>query len=86
MHHEVRVRQLAVDLLDPLHHQHFAGRLLRELICAVAGADRDCKRIDSGTLDELDGLVGIGQVDSASTSAPWPSLNAAEECQVRLPR
>jgi len=51
-----------MNLLDALHHQHLAGRLLAELVSAMAGADRDRERIDPGPLDEFNGLIGIGQM------------------------
>ncbi len=61
MHHEVRVRQLLVDFLDDVHREDLAVRLARELVGAVRGAHGDGERIDLGFLDELHGLVGVGQ-------------------------
>ena len=61
MHHQVRVRDALVDLLDALDRQDVAGRLARELVGAVAGADRDRQRVELRLLDEVGGLVGIGQ-------------------------
>ena len=53
--------QAAVDLLDHVHGQHRAVGLARELVGAVAGAHGDGQRIDLGVVDEVHGLVGIGQ-------------------------
>jgi hypothetical protein len=57
----MRVRQLAVDLLDHVHGEDIAVRLAGELVGAVRGAHGDGERIDLGLLDELHGLVRIGQ-------------------------
>ena len=61
MHDQVAVGQLGVDRLDPLHGQHVAGRLARELVSAVAGSDRDGQGIDARALNEVDRLIGVGE-------------------------
>src|SRR4051812_10773916 len=60
VHDHVRVGQLLVDLLDEVHCEDVARRLLRELVRAVARADSDRERVDAGLRDEVDRLVGIG--------------------------
>ena len=70
------VGQPFVDLLDAVHREDIAGRLLRELVRAVARADRDGQRVDARVLDELLGLVRVGEqliVREGSSVAPWPS-------------
>jgi hypothetical protein len=47
MHYHVRAWQFAVDLFNPGHHQYFAGWLLRKLVSAVAGADRDGQGVNA---------------------------------------
>ena len=61
MHDEVAVGQLLVDRDDAVHRQHFAVGLASELVGSVAGADGDGQGIDARLLDEILGLVGIGQ-------------------------
>ncbi len=61
MHNEMRVGQLAMDLLDHVHRQHRAIRLAGEFIGAVRGAHGDRQRIDLGFPYEFDGLVRIGE-------------------------
>ena len=61
VHHEVAIRQPAVDLFDAIHRQHFAGGLARELVRAVAGADGDGQRVDARFGDEPLGFVRIGE-------------------------
>ena len=48
VHHQVRLGQALVDLLDQVHRQHLAVGLAVELVGAVAGADRDGERVDAG--------------------------------------
>ena len=74
-------RQLLVDLLDQVHREHLARRLRRELVGAVAGADRDGERVDAGLLDEVDGLVRIGEVNLARAVAV---LDATERAELAL--
>ena len=61
VHHEMRVGQPAVDLLDHVHGEDVAVRLARELVGAMRGAHRDRERVDLGGADEIDGLVRVGQ-------------------------
>ena len=61
MHHQMRIRQPAMDFLDHVHREDVAVGLARELVGAVRGAHRDRQRIDLGGADEIDRLVRIGQ-------------------------
>ena len=59
VHHQVGVGQACVDLLDAVDGQDVAGRLARELVGAVGGADGDGQRVALGLLDEVGGLLGV---------------------------
>ena len=61
MHHDVRIGQLGVDLLDHIHGEHVARRLPRELVGAMRRADSHGKRVDLGLGDEAHRFVGISQ-------------------------
>ena len=61
VHHQVRVGNALVDLLDALNRQDVASGLARELVSAVAGADGDGQRIQLGALHKICGLLGVGQ-------------------------
>ena len=61
MHHQMRVRQPAMDFLDHFHGEDVAVGLARELVGAMRGAHRDRQRVDLGGADEIDRLVRIGQ-------------------------
>ena len=61
VHHQMRVRQAAVDFLDHVHGEDIAVGLARELVGAVRGAHRDRQRVDLGGADEIDRLIRIGQ-------------------------
>ena len=61
MHHQMGVRQPAVDFLDHVHGEDVAVGLAREFVGAVRGAHRDRQRIDLGGANEIDGLVRVGQ-------------------------
>jgi hypothetical protein len=75
VHHEVGVGDAAVDFLDAVDRQDVAGGLAGELVGAVAGADRDRQRVELRALDEVGGLLGVGQQLLArhGASVPWPS-------------
>ena len=77
----MRLGQLLVDLLDQVHREHVAVGLGRELVRAVARADRDRERVDAGLLDEVDRLVGVGEVHLAGAVAV---LDAAERAELAL--
>ncbi len=62
MHHQVRVRQTSVDLLDNAHDQDVTGGPLGELVGAVACADCDRKSVDLGCGNEFLSLRRIGQM------------------------
>ena len=51
-----------MDLLDAFDGEDVAGRLAGEFVGAMAGADRDGKRIELRALDESDGLIRIGEL------------------------
>ncbi len=61
VHHQVGVGNALVDLLDPADGQDVARGLARELVGAVAGADGDRQRVELRALDEVGGLLGVGQ-------------------------
>ena len=69
---------LLVDLDQPVHFERFAGGLLRELIGAVAGADGDRQRVQSGLLYEFHGLVGVGEMAQAVEAGAVAVFNAAQ--------
>ncbi|MNR40573.1 hypothetical protein D3C85_1588720 [compost metagenome] len=50
-----------MDFLDHVHGQDVAVRLARELVGAVRGAHGDRQGVDLGGLDEVDGLIRVGQ-------------------------
>jgi hypothetical protein len=60
VHHQVGVGDAGVDFLDAVDGQDVAGGL-GELVGAVAGADGDGQRVAVGLLDEVGGLLGVGQ-------------------------
>ena len=70
-----------VDLFDQVHREHVAGRVLGELVGAVARPDRHRECVDPGALDELDRLIGVGQVHLAGAVAV---LDPAERAQLAL--
>jgi hypothetical protein len=70
--------ETAVDLLDEAHRQDLPVRPPRELVGAVARTDRDGERVDAGALDEVDGLVGVGEVDLARADAVLDPSERAE--------
>ena len=51
----------------------------------MAGADGDGQRVDAGLLDELDGLVGIGDMLEAGAAGAVAVFNAAQTRRFRLP-
>jgi hypothetical protein len=53
--------QATVNFLDHVHRQHFAVRLARELVGAVAGAHGDRQRVDLRLAHEIDRLVRVRQ-------------------------
>ena len=61
--------------------EHVAGRVLGELVGAVARPDRDRECVDPGALDELDRLIRVGQVHLARAVAV---LDPAERAQLAL--
>ena len=61
VHHQVGVGDAAVDLLDAVDRQDVAGGLAGELVGAVAGADGDGQGVQLGLLDEVGGLLGVGE-------------------------
>ena len=75
-----------MDLDQDVHRQHFTVGLLGELVRAVAGADRDGQRVDAGLLDELDGLIGIGDVLEAAAASAVAIFNAAEHADLAFDR
>ena len=96
VHHQVAVREPAVDLLDPVHRQHVAVGLAGELVGPVAGADGHGQGIDTRLGDEPLGLVGIGQqlvvgelavgAVAVLLSRPSPRLERAEAAQLAFDR
>ena len=77
----MRLGEPLVDLLDDAHLEHLAVGRLRELVRAVRRADRDRERVDPGRRDELDRLVGIGEVHLARAV---PVLDPAERAELAL--
>ncbi|MCY1233654.1 hypothetical protein D9M72_462050 [compost metagenome] len=61
MHHQVGVGDAGVDFLDAADRQDVAGGLAGELVRAVRGADGDGQCVQLGGLDEVGGLLRIGQ-------------------------
>ncbi len=61
VHHEVRRRHRGVDFGDAADRENVAGRLARELVRAVARADRYGQRIDARAVDEVLRLLRIGE-------------------------
>ncbi len=57
----MRVRDPAVDCLDAVDRKNVAGRLARELVGTVAGADGNRQGVELRSLHEVGGLIGIGQ-------------------------
>ena len=49
MHHQVRVRDAAVDLLDAADREDVSRGLAGELVRAVAGTDSDRQRVELRT-------------------------------------
>ena len=78
MHHEVRLGQSTMDLLDQVHLQHIPIGCLRELVRPVGRPDRNGERVDAGGGDELDGLVRIGQVHLAGAMSVFDPSESAE--------
>src|SRR5476649_1992618 len=61
VHHQVGVGDARVDFLDAVDGEDVAGRLAGELVGAVRGADGDGQRVALGALDEVGGLLDVGQ-------------------------
>src|SRR5262249_22821531 len=72
-HHQVGVRQPLVDLPDQLDVQDVLARFVVELVGAVRGAEGHPQRIDSGPLDELHRLVGVGEMGARVAPRACPS-------------
>src|SRR5215217_3901241 len=62
VHNEVCGRKPRVDLLDDVHGEDLAVRLLDELVSLVARPDGDRQSVNPRPLDELHGLVRVRQV------------------------
>ncbi len=82
MHHQREVRQLLLNGLDAIEVQPLRAG---ELIGAVRRADGHGQRVAARALDELDGLVGIGQAGvfgrtemSSSTPPSMPNSASTE--------
>jgi hypothetical protein len=67
-----------VDLDQPPHLERLAGGLTAELVSAVAGADGDGQGVQTGELDELRRLVGIGEVAEPVETRAVAVFDAAE--------
>ena len=78
MHHQVDAGQPLVNIDQPLHFERLAGRLAGEFVSAVAGADGDGQRVQTGGLDKIHRLRGIGQVAQAVETRAVPVFNAAQ--------
>ena len=61
MHHQMRIWQTAVDFFDAVNRQNIAGGLAGKFIGAVAGANRNRQRVQLRALDEISGLLRVGQ-------------------------
>ena len=61
VHHQMGVGQAPVDLFDAGHGQHLAVGLMRELVGAVAGADRHRQGVHPGVGHEPLRFVRVGQ-------------------------
>ena len=55
------VGDAGVDFLDAVDGENVARRLLGKFVGAVTGADGDGERVAIGLLDEVGGLVRIGE-------------------------
>ena len=75
VHHQMGVGDAGVDFGDAVDGEDVAGGLLGELVGAVAGADGDGEGVAVGLLDEVGGLLDVGEELFAVMvpSAPWPS-------------
>ena len=71
---------------QPVHLERLAGGLAGELVSAVAGADGDGQRVQSGGLHELHGLVRIGQVAEAIEARAVPVFDAAQAADLAFHR
>jgi hypothetical protein len=89
VHHQVGVRNAGVDFLDAVDGQDVAGGLARELVGAVRGADGDGQRVELGGLDEVGGLLRIGQqhrvVELAFGAVPSSSPASPVSSEPRQP-
>ena len=61
VHHQVGVRDLRMNGDDAVHGQNVARGLARELVGAVAGANRNRQRINAGLGNKVLGLHRVGQ-------------------------
>src|SRR5690606_30036609 len=61
MHHQVGVGEVPVDLFDPLNRQDVTRRRTGKLVGTMTGADGNGQRIHLGRLDEMGGLLRVGQ-------------------------
>ena len=78
MHDKVGVGQSPVDLEEAVHLECFPGGLTGELVSAMAGADGDSERVHASLPNELDRLVGIGEVAEAIEASAVAVFNAAQ--------
>ena len=61
VHNQVSVWQLGMNRVDTVHRQDFAGRFLGELVCTMAGSDRNCQCVNASFGDETLGFFRIGK-------------------------
>ena len=61
VHHQVRVRNAAMNLFDAPDGQDVARGLAAELVGTVARADGNRQRIELCALDKVSRLLGVGQ-------------------------
>ena len=61
MHHEMHIRQQAMDFFDDMHREDRAIRLAREFIRAMRRAHSNGERINFGGAHEISGFLRVGQ-------------------------
>jgi hypothetical protein len=60
MHHQVGVRQAAMNFFNPADGKNFTSRLTGKLVSTVAGANGDSQGIYTSLLNKVNGFVGVG--------------------------
>ena len=61
VHHQMDIRQSAIDFFHHIHRQNFTIWLAGEFIGPMTGTHGDCEGIDLGLFYKIHSLIRVGQ-------------------------